>query len=84
MQKEHDRNSAIMNGVAEWCAFYRENIHRFVADYLHVELRLFQKIILLMMNLCTITVFIASRGYLRRFLWPLQSVMAENQTGQNR
>lgn len=51
-----------MFGVAEWCAFYRENVHRFVADYLHVELKLFQKIILLMMNLCTITVFIASRG----------------------
>ena len=33
-----------MQGVAEWCAFYRENIHRFVEDYLHIKLKLFQKI----------------------------------------
>ena len=57
-----------MQGVAEWCAFYRENIHRFVADYLHVELHLFQKIILVMMNICTITVFIATRGIGKSYL----------------
>ncbi len=56
------KNEKMMRGVAEWCAFYRENIHRFVADYLHVELKLFQKIILVAMNVCTITVFIATRG----------------------
>ena len=52
----------LMNGVAEWCAFYRENIHRFAEDYLHIKLKLFQKIILVMMDLCTVTVFIATRG----------------------
>jgi hypothetical protein len=57
-----------MRGVADWCAFYRENVHRFVEDYLHVELRLFQKIILLMMNLNTITVFIAARGIGKSYL----------------
>lgn len=61
-------NEKIMRGVAEWCAFYRENMHRFVADYLHIELRLFQKIILLMMNISSITVFIASRGIGKTFL----------------
>lgn len=62
------KNEKMMHGVAEWCAFYRENIHRFVADYLHVELRLFQKIILVMMNICTITVFIACRGIGKSYL----------------
>lgn len=62
------KNDKLMRGVAEWCAFYRENIHRFVADYLHVELRLFQKIILVMMNICTITVFIACRGIGKSYL----------------
>lgn len=62
------RDSKLMRGVADWCAFYRENIHRFAADYLHVRLRLFQKIVLLMMNLCTITVFIASRGIGKSYL----------------
>lgn len=71
VQKKNSRrsnDSKMMQGVAEWCAFYRENIHRFVADYLHVELRLFQKIILLMMNICTITVFIAARGIGKSYL----------------
>lgn len=57
-----------MNGVAEWCAFYRENIHRFAEDYLHIKLKLFQKIILVMMNLCTVTVFIATRGIGKTYL----------------
>lgn len=63
-----NNNNKLMRGVAEWCAFYRENIHRFVADYLHIELRLFQKIILLMMNCCTITVMIACRGIGKTYL----------------
>lgn len=56
------QDERLMQGVAEWCAFYRENIHRFVEDYLHIKLKLFQKIVLTMMNICTITVFIATRG----------------------
>ena len=60
--------SKLMQGVAEWCAFYRENIHRFVEDYLHIKLKLFQKIVLTMMNMCAITVFIATRGIGKTYL----------------
>lgn len=66
--QKKSNNSKLMVGVADWCAFYRENIHRFVKDYLHIELKLFQKIILIMMNLCTITVFIACRGIGKSYL----------------
>ena len=58
----------LMQGVAEWCAYYRANIHRFAEDYLHIRLKLFQKIILVMMNLCTVTVFIATRGIGKTYL----------------
>ena len=57
-----------MEGVAIWCAFYRANIHRFAEDYLHIDLRFFQKVVLFMMNTCRITVFIASRGLGKSYL----------------
>lgn len=62
------RYDRIMAGAAEWCAYYRSNPHRFVADYLHVELRLFQKILIVMMNCCTVVTFIGTRGIGKTFL----------------
>lgn len=62
------RLSRIMNGVAADCAYYRANPHRFAADYLHLNLRLFQKILIIMMNLSTTVVFIGARGIGKTFL----------------
>ena len=42
----NEKSERIMNGVAAWAGFYRENPHRFVKDYLNVNLKLFQKILL--------------------------------------
>lgn len=55
--------------------------HRFATDYLHLDLRLFQKILLVMMNWSDTTVFIGCRGIgktylsavfcvIRALLWP--------------
>jgi len=55
-------------GVAIWASYYRANIHRFVMDYFHVELRLFQMILLVMMERCSTFVFIACRGIGKTFL----------------
>lgn len=63
-----DRNERIMTGAANYCGYYRCNPHRFAKDYLHLDLRLFQKILLIMMNMCTTTVFIGSRGIGKTFL----------------
>lgn len=63
-----NRLGMITEGAALWCAYYRANPHRFAADYLHLDLRLFQKILLLMMNINTVFVFIASRGIGKSFL----------------
>lgn len=62
------KNSKILKGVAEWCAYYRSNPHRFAHDYLHLNLHIFQKILLVMMNWSSITVFIGSRGIGKTFL----------------
>lgn len=61
-------NKATLNAVALWAAYYRSNPHRFVTDFLHIELKLFQKILLVMMNVCTSLVYIASRGQGKTFL----------------
>lgn len=56
------RESRILNGVNIWASFYRANPHRFAEDYLNVHLRLFQKILLFMMNVCYFFCYIAARG----------------------
>lgn len=62
------RRDIVMAGAVRDAAFYRYNPHRFAEDYLHITLRLFQKFLLVMMNLCTSFVFIACRGLGKTFL----------------
>ena len=64
----YSRHDRVLEGIAAWAAFYRANPHRFAKDYLHLDLHLFQKILLVMMNVCTSFVFIASRGLGKTFL----------------
>ena len=65
MMSRHER---ILSGVSVWCSYYRSNPHRFAKDYLHLDLHLFQKILLVMMNISITFVFIASRGLGKTFL----------------
>lgn len=62
------RYERVMEGAAHWVAFYRKNPHVFAQQYLHLDLRLFQKILLIMMNYCAIFVFIMTRGGGKTFL----------------
>ena len=62
------RYEQIMSGAALWAGYYRANINRFAEDYLHVRLRLFQKILLVMMNYCSTFLYIASRGQGKSYL----------------
>lgn len=57
-----EKTSKIMNAVARMTAYYRANPHRFAKEYLGIELRLFQKILIFMMNISTNFMFLASRG----------------------
>ena len=57
-----EKSERIMNGVAAWAGFYRENPHRFVKDYLNINLKWFQKILIYQMVHNDNTLYIASRG----------------------
>ena len=48
-----DKTSRIMNAVALWASFYRANPQRFCKDYLNVNLKMFQQILIYCMALCT-------------------------------
>lgn len=60
LKEIRERNK--MNAIARMTAFYRANPHRFAKDYLNIDLRLFQKILIFMMNWSTHFIFFASRG----------------------
>ena len=62
------RINRVLEGAAAWCAYYRANPHRLAKDYLHLDLHIFQKILIMMMNWSSITVFIGSRGIGKTFL----------------
>lgn len=88
------RTERIMYGAAMDCAYYRANPHRFAKDYLHLDLRLFQKIVITMMILSSNAVFIGARGIgktfisavflcIRCILWPgTKAVIASGTRGQ--
>ena len=57
-----------LNQVDMWASYYRANPHRFAQDILNLDLKLFQKILIILMNICTSFVFIASRGLGKTFL----------------
>ena len=57
-----DKTSRIMNAVAMWASFYRANPQRFCKDYLNVNLKMFQQILIYCMALCTNFCFIAARA----------------------
>ena len=64
----NSRYERVLNGAAIWAAYYRANPDKFVKDYLHINLRLFQKILIVMMNISAVFVYIASRGQGKTFL----------------
>lgn len=51
-----------MDAINLWCSYYRANPHRFAEDYLGIRLKIFQCIILVMMNVNTKFAYVAARG----------------------
>ena len=62
------RQERIMNGAAYWGSFYRYNPDKFVEAYLHVKLKLFQRIVICMMFWASTFVFSACRGIGKTFM----------------
>lgn len=63
-----DRYNRVLDGAAYWASFYRENPEKFVDEYLHIKLKLFQKILISMMFASTVFCWIMSRGGGKTFL----------------
>lgn len=61
-QLANEKSDRIMQGVAFWASFYRCNPQRFAKDYLNINLKLFQKILLYAMMYNNFFMYIASRG----------------------
>ena len=64
----NDKVERMMNGVGIWCSYYRANPHRFCEDYLNIKLKLFQKILIFLMNWSNYFMYIASRGQGKTYL----------------
>ena len=62
------KNESIMEGAAIWCAYYRNNPARFAQDYLHLRLKMFQKVLITMMMSVTSFIFIGARGIGKSFI----------------
>lgn len=58
----NEKANRIMQGIATWTSFYRANPQRFVKEYLNVNLKLFQKILLYAMMHNYYFMYIAARG----------------------
>lgn len=67
----NEKSERIMSGIAAWCSFYRSNPHRFVKDYLNIDLKLFQKVLLYEMMHNNYFMYIASRGLGKTWLTSL-------------
>lgn len=63
-----DRYQSVMEGAALWGSYYRQNPEKFAEQYLHLRLKIFQKILIVMMFWSTTFVLIACRGLGKTFL----------------
>lgn len=62
------KSERLMNGIGIWTSFYRANPHRFAKEYLGITLKLFQVILIFMMNHSFYFMYLASRGQGKTFL----------------
>lgn len=74
-QLANEKSERIMQGIAYWAAFFRLNPHRFAKDYLNVNLKLFQKILLYEMMHNNFSIYIASRGQGKSWLTALFAIV---------
>lgn len=75
MSAMKSRYQTVMDGAAYWGAFFRHNPDKFAESYLHIKLKRFQKILLVMMFWSTTFVFIACRGIGKTFLSAIYCVI---------
>ena len=57
-----NKRERLDEGIKIWVSFYRQNIHRFVADYLEIQLKPFQVVLLYMIEKNLKSCLITTRG----------------------
>ena len=67
-KNNYNKSERLMEGIGIWASFYRANPHRFAKDYLGLNLKLFQQILLYFMNLYNYMMYFAARGQGKTFL----------------
>ena len=70
-----EKTDRLMEGVAYWAAFYRKNPQRFAKEYLNINLKIFQKMLLYIMMWSTNFIYIAARGQGKSWLLALYMVI---------
>lgn len=70
-----EKSTRLMEGVAAWCAYYRENPHKFCEDFLNIrKLKLFQIINLYELMHNTNCMMFGSRGISKTWMTALYAV----------
>lgn len=75
MIEQQAKVDKILDGVGVWTSYYRSNIHRFAKDYLGINLKIFQQIILCEMNEKTNSMMVCCRGIGKSWLTALFCVI---------
>lgn len=69
------RREKVQEGAAYWGSYYRHNPDKFAEEYLHIQLKKFQRILLVMMFYCTIFVLVACRGIGKTYISSIYCVI---------
>lgn len=70
-----DARDNLLEGIGEWCAFYRENPGRFVADYLKINVHPFQDFLLYQLIHNYQNAIIGTRGIGKTWILALFSIV---------
>ena len=72
-QIKEDRQVKFMESIDVWTGYFRSNPHRFAEEFLGIKLKLFQKILLFMMEHSDAFYYVASRSQGKTYLVALYS-----------
>ena len=70
-----EKHERMMEGIAIWTSFYRNNPHRFVKEFLNIDLKLFQIFLLYSMMHNNYVIYVAARGQGKTWLTALFCVV---------
>lgn len=74
-RRKQSKSEKLMDGIGIWTSFYRANPQRFVSDYLGINLKLFQEILIYMMIHNHYFMYLASRGQGKTYLTGIYCVV---------